>query len=52
MIFVTRIQVTFIAVVFLGPLNYHMSLYAKWDICERGFNFRIPSFIHLEHEGS
>lgn len=35
-------QVTFTAVVFLGPLNCHMSLYGKWDINERGFNFRIP----------
>lgn len=30
----------------LGPFNDHMSLYGKRDINERGFNFRIPPFIH------
>lgn len=52
MIYVTGTQVTFIAAVFLGPLNYRMSLCARWGggIIERDFNIRVISllaFIYL-----
>lgn len=51
MIYVTGTQVTFIAVVFLGPLNYHMSLYTQWGgVIERGFIVRVIyllAFIYL-----